>query len=133
MDEERELMTKMNMVWVAVAALIYPETEAIVCVSKHQIDSAVMRLFGATITHVMINKHLVNSEDRQADRRNPQQGGSRNRYLVKVNSGSFRLYKLGDNLSDAWDKTGPTHPDIESLDDEYRYLVTWYQNEYINS
>ena len=126
-------MTKMDMVWVAVALLVHPRVEASVVVEKSQIDSKVLELFGETITLVMIDKHLVNSEDRQADRANPSRGGSRNRYLVRGERGSFRLYKQRDAESDAWDKTGPTHPHPHKTDPEYRYLVTWYQNEYISA
>ena len=126
-------MTKMDMVWVAVALLLHPRAEANVFVEKSQIDSKVLELFDETITPVMIHKHLVNSEDRQADRANPSRGGSPNRYLVRDERGSFRLYKQRDGESDAWDKTGPTHPHPHKIDPEYRYLVTWYQNKYINA
>ena len=125
-------MTKMDMVWVAVSSLLHPRTEANVFVEKSQIDSKVLELFGDTIMPVMINKHLVNSEDRQADRTNPIRGGSRNRYLVRGEHGSFRLYKQCDGESDAWDKTGPTHPDPNNMVAEYRHLVTWYGSEYVN-
>ena len=126
-------MTKMDMVWVAVALLVHPRVEANVFVEKSQIDSKVLELFGKIITPVMINKHLVNSEDRQADRANPSRGGSRNRYLVRGERGSFRLYKQRDGESDAWDKTDRTHPHPHEIDPEYRYLVTWYQNEYVST
>ena len=126
-------MTKMDMVWVAVATIIHPRTAPSVVVTKSMIDSTVAKLFGETITPVMINRHVVNSEDRQADRDYPQRGGSRNRYLVRGEHGDFRLYKLHDSSSDAWDKTGPTHPDPNRLDADYVHLVTWYENEYVNS
>ena len=125
-------MTKMDMVWVAVATLLHPRTTASAFVRKSQIDSKVMELFGKTITPVMINKHLVNSEDRQADRANPSRGGSRNRYLVKTEDGAFRLYKHRDGVRDAWDKTGPTHPEPNNLDSEYREIVAWYESEYFD-
>lgn len=126
-------MTKMDMVWVAVASLLQPRTDANVFVQKAPIDSAVLELFGETITPVMINKHLVNSEDRQADRANPNRGGSRNRYLVSGVDGNFRLYKRRDGETDAGDKTGPTHPSPGKLDPEYRHLVAWYEGEYLNT
>ena len=126
-------MTKMDMVWVAVASLLHPRTEANVFVEKSQIDSKVLELFGETIMPVMINKHLVNSEDRQADRTNPSRGGSPNRYLVRGEHGRFRLYKQCDGESDAWDKIGPTHPNPNNMVHEYRYLVTWYGGEYVNA
>lgn len=126
-------MTKMDMVWVVVASLLHPRTEADVFLEKSLIDSKVLELFGETITPVMINKHLVNSEDRQADRTNPSRGGSRNRYLVRGDHGSFRLYKQRDGENDAWDKTGPTHPQPDNIDPEYRHFVAWYEREYVNA
>ena len=125
-------MTKMDMVWVAVATIIHPRAASSVFVTKSKIDSTVAKLFGEIITPVMINKHLVNSEDRQADRSNPQRGGSRNRYLVRGGHGDFRLYKSSDSSSDAWEKTGPTRPDPNKLDPDYRHLVSWYETNYIN-
>jgi hypothetical protein len=126
---EAKLMTKMDMVWVAVASLIHPETNADYVVSKQDIDRSVSHLFNVSITPVMIEKHLVNSEDRQADKSNPSRGGSRNRYLAKADRG-YRLYKSRDRDSDAWDKTGPTHPDPNNLNPEFIYLVDWYQTDY---
>jgi len=124
-------MTKMNMVWVAVAKLLHSHPAR--SVTKSEIDRLVYELFQAEITPVMINVHLVASEDRQADKTNPQRGGSRNRYLSRENDGTFRLYKKSDEEYNGLDKTGPTHPPIKSLPDEYRYLVTWYKNEYLPS
>ena len=46
-------MTKMDMVWVAVASLVHPRTEANVFMEKSQIDPKVLELFGETITPVM--------------------------------------------------------------------------------
>ena len=126
-------MTKMDMVWVVVASLLHPRTEANVFVQKSQIDSKVLELFDETIAPVMIDKHLVNSEDRQAGRTNLSRGGSRTRYLVRGGNGSFRLYKQRDGESDAWDKIGPTHPHPNNIDPEYRHLVTWYGSEYVNA
>ena len=57
-------MTKMDMIWVVVASLLHPRTEANVFVEKSQIDSKVLELFGEPITPMMIDKHLVNSGDR---------------------------------------------------------------------
>ncbi|MXX91551.1 MAG: hypothetical protein F4Y68_20295 [Boseongicola sp. SB0665_bin_10] len=126
-------MTKMNMVWIAVASLLHPKIESNLFVRKPEIESKVRELFNVTITPVMIDKHLVNSEDRQADPNNPSRGGSRNRYLVRGAYDNFRLYKQSDSESDAWDKTGPTCPDSKSIDPEYEYLVTWYERMYVNS
>ena len=126
-------MNKMDMIWVAVASLLHPRTEENVFVKKSQIDSKVLELFDETVTPVMIYGHLVNSEDRQENRTNPGPGGSRNRYLVRGEHGGFRLYKQRDGESDARDKTGPTQPDSNKVDPEYRHLITWYRSEYINA
>jgi len=124
-------MTKMNMVWVAVAKLL--RSHSVRSVTESDIKRLVEGLFGAEITPVMINVHLVASEDRQADKANPQRGGSRNRYLSRASDGRFRLYKKSDEAHDGFDKTGPTHPPVDSLPDEYKYLVSWYENEHFLS
>lgn len=124
-------MTKMNMVWVAVAKLLHSHPAR--SVTKNDIDRLVRKLFQAEITPVMINVHLVASEDRQADKANPRRGGSRNRYLSRESDGTFRLYKKSDEIHNGVDKSGPTHPTIGSLPDEYGYLVTWYEKEYFLS
>jgi len=124
-------MTKMNMVWIAVAKLLH--SHSVRSVTESDIKRLVEGLFGAEITPVMINVHLVASEDRQADKANPWRGGSRNRYLSRASDGRFRLYKKSDELHDGFDKTGPTHPPVDSLPDEYKYLVSWYENEYFLS
>lgn len=124
-------MTKMNMVWVAVAKLL--RSHSAPSVTKSDIDRLVRKLFQAEITPVMINVHLVASADRQADKNNPQRGGSRNRYLSREIDGTFRLYKKSDEVHDGFDKTGPTHPSVNSLPDEYKHLVDWYKNEYFLS
>ncbi len=124
-------MTKMNKIWVAVAKLLHPHTDS--SVTKSDIDKSVYELFHTEITPVMINKHLVSSVDRQADKNNPQRGGSRNRYLFKETNGKFRLYKETDKVHDGWEKTGPTCPEADDLLKEYQHLVTWYENEYLRS
>jgi hypothetical protein len=122
-------MTKMDMVWVATAHLLHPNTSANFGVLKSQIDEEVGALFGATITPVMIERHLVNSVDRMADKDQPQRGGSRNRYLVR-NGDRYRLYKRADAATDAWEKTGPTHPDRAKIEQQYLHLVDWYESSY---
>ena len=124
-------MTKINMVWVAVAKLLHSHSAR--SVTKSDIDRLVEKLFQAKITPVMINVHLVASEDRQADKANPQRGGSCNRYLSRESDGTFRLYKKSDEARDGFDKTGPTHPSVNLLPDEYKHLVDWYKNEYFPS
>lgn len=123
-------MTKMDMVWVAVASLLHPRTRSDVFVRKSQIDARVLELFGATIPPVMITAHPVNSEDRQADRADPSRGGSRNRYLVRAETGGYRLYKNSDTASHGWEKSGPTDPHPRNVDSEYAHLLTWYEHEY---
>lgn len=123
-------MTKMNMIWVAVAKLLHPHTNA--SITKADIDRLVYELFQKEITPVMIDTHLVSSVDRLADKNDPQRGGSRNRYLYKEN-GKFRLYKKTDERHDGKDKTGPCCPSMDKLPLEYHYLVTWYESEYFHS
>lgn len=119
----------MDMVWVAVANLLHPNTANTATVSKAQIDAEVDTLFGETITPVMIQKHLVNSEDRMADKGQPQRGGSRNRYLVRAGE-NYRLYKREDAQNDAREKTGPTHPERGKIDQQYVHLIDWYEKSY---
>ena len=126
-------MTKMDMVWIAVADLIHPQTAPCVAVSKHAIDQRVYELFETRITPVMITAHLVNSVDRQSDVSNPARGGSRNRYLAKNPDGRFRLYKHSDAHTDAVDKTGSCHPSLHDVDEEFRHLISWYRTTYFNS
>ena len=126
-------MTKMDMIWIGVASLIYPQTSSNTFVRKANVEKIVSEMFGATITPVMLTKHLVNSEDRQADKDNPDRGGSRDRYLFKNSNGEFRLSKDQDSTSDGWDKKGPTHPDPSKLDEKFIELLEWYKNEYANS
>ena len=123
----------MDMVWIAVADLIHPETAPCVAVSELAIDQRVNKLFRTRITPVMITTHLVNSVDRQADVSNPARGGSRNRYLAKNPDGRFRLYKHTDAHTDAVDKTGPCHPSVQGVDEEFRDLISWYRTTYFNS
>lgn len=126
-------MTKMDMVWVAVASLLHPRSSGTALVTKRQIDARVQELFGVSITPVMITKHLVASEPRQADHSNPNRGGSRNRYLVRDARGDFRLHKTSDTAHDATDKNGPTHPAAAAVGAEYAYLIAWYESEYSES
>ena len=124
-------MTKMNMVWIAVATLIYPDPRPNRHVSKEQIDARVRKLFQTSITPVMITHHLVASEDRQRDRRDPRRGGSRKRYLTKHDD-RYRLYRLSDQPYDGLDKTGPCCPSIDDVAEEFRHLVQWYRRDYVD-
>jgi hypothetical protein len=133
-------MTKMDMIWIAVASMIHPSTVSSKTVSREQIETQVAKLFGAALTPVMIEKHLVSWEDRQADKDNLKRGGSRNRYLFKTSDGRtpsregwFRLYKVSDGVHDGWDKKGPACPNPEKVPKDYRHLIAWYKNQYFNA
>jgi hypothetical protein len=130
----------MDMVWAAVASMLHPETSSSRTVTRSEIEATVEKLFVASITPVMVERHLVSSEDRMADKEQPQRGGSRNRYLFRTSDGTmpardgrFRLYKNADAKYDGWEKTGPTHPDASAIPTEYRHLVEWYAGKYANS
>jgi hypothetical protein len=130
-------MIKMDMIWVAAATLIYPETSSRRMVSESQIENQVARLFDTKITPIMIEKHLVSWEDRQADRSDPSRGGSRNRYLFRSingmkpsSEGKFRLYKRADGQYDGWDKTGRICPEIDAIPENLQYLLEWYNTRY---
>ncbi len=132
-------MTKMDMVWVAVASLLHPEISASRTVTRGEIEAHVTKLFGALLTPVMVERHLVSSIDRMADKDQPKRGGSRNRYLFRTSDGKapsdngrFRLYKQIDAGHDGWDKTGPTHPDASAIPPEHSHLVDWYTRQYAN-
>ena len=125
-------MTKMDMVWIAVASCIYPDVRSGRTVSKKAIDDKVKQLFGVKISPAMINQHLVGSVDRQA-RKGGYGGGSRNRYLSKGENGEFRLYKNVDSAHDGRDKDGPWCPSKKDIIDQYRYLVAWYEQSYRNT
>lgn len=119
----------MDMVWVATANLLHPNTVATFTVTRSQIETEVGALFGESITPVMIERHLVNSVDRMADKDQPQRGGSRNRYLVR-NGEEYRLYKRADTPTDAWEKNGPTHPDRTKIGQQFVRLIDWYESSY---
>jgi len=133
-------MTKMDMIWIATASLIYPEINTKKLVTRNQIELEVAKLFGASITPIMIEGHLVSWEDRQADKKEMTRGGSRNRYLFKTlngkkpaQNGKFRLYKQIDTIFDGWDKTGPSAPVPTNIETRYQYLLEWYKGLYFNS
>ena len=126
-------MTKMNMVWIATAKCIYPNTQSAKTVPKEDIQEKVADLFGAKITPAMITRHLVNSVDRQANPKNNREGGSRNRYLVKDEKNRFRLYKRSDSSSDGVEKDGPCCPLRDQVGTEFNFLITWYWSNYHNS
>ncbi|MCK4460767.1 MAG: hypothetical protein KAW46_03130 [candidate division Zixibacteria bacterium] len=133
-------MTKMDMIWVAVASMIHPITGPSKTVSRSEIVALVSKLFDATIRPIMIEKHLVNWEDRQANKAYPRSGGSRKRYLFKTadghtpsRNGQFRLYKAADGTRDGWEKDGPTCPVREAVADDYCHLVDWYKTRYFET
>ena len=117
------------MIWIVVAKSLRSNINS--SLTRTEIQEQVFDLFQVEkIAPVMIEKHLVSSEDRQADKNNPRRGGSRNRYLFRKDDGEFRLYKKADGVHDGRDKTGPYHPKIDNLPSEYQVLVAWYMNEY---
>jgi len=130
-------MIKMDMIWVATAKLIFPATSPSRLVSRMEIEQEVSRLFNAKITPVMVEKHLVSWEDRQADTAVKTRGGSRNRYLFRTTDGllpskdgDFRLCKQMDGKYDGVDKTERTNPEISDILEKYHYLVEWYESIY---
>ena len=131
-------MTKMDMIWTATANLIHPKVTLTYLVSEQDIKDEVWRIWKTEITDVMLNRHLVSSENRMADRKNPKRGGVRKRYLFRTENGTkpdrkgnFRLFKKQDAEYDGLDKDGgPECPEIENVDSNYRYLVEWYKNNY---
>jgi hypothetical protein len=130
-------MIKMDMIWIAAASLIYPELTSRRLLTETQIKEQVYRLCKTKITPIMVSKHLVSWEGRQADTGNPRRGGSRNRYLFRTTNGknpsgagSYRLYKQIDSQYDGWEKTGRMCPEYEDIPDEYHYLIGWYNRHY---
>ena len=126
-------MTKMDMVWVAAACCIYPDVRSATTISTGDIKNKAQNLFGETISHVMVNRHLVAAKDRDANPSSPLAGGSRNRYLTEDREGQLRLYKRLDHAYDGEDKNGPSCPSPEEIPEDYRYLVDWYQRHYFDS
>lgn len=74
---------------------------------------------------------MIRSADRYVNKKQPNQGGSRNRYVFRVSKGRYRLYKTTDKASDGWDKTGPTNPSKNKVHAKYRGLVSWYEDNYL--
>ena len=122
----------MDMIWVTVAFLTYPEVTARRLLSEGEIRAKVRQAFGEEVKPVMVSRHLVGSEDRQADHKNPARGGSRNRYLTRVGD-RYRLYREADGGRDGKDKTGPCCPARDRVSCEHRYLVDWYHAEYFGA
>ena len=135
-----EQMTKMDMIWVAVASLIAPSTLSSRTVTRQAIQNRAVELFGESVAAVLIDRHLVSSVDRQADRSIPTRGGSRNRYLFRTidgvspsDRGNFRLYKAADARHDAHEKTGKTLPAVAAVSAEHQHYLNWYVTNYINA
>jgi uncharacterized membrane protein len=133
-------MTKMDMIWIAVASLIAPNTLSSRTVTRQAIQARVAELFGESVTPVVIDRHLVSSVDRQADRAIPTRGGSRNRYLFRTidgvspsDRGNFRLYKTADARHDGHEKTGKTLPEVAAVSVEHQHYLDWYVTYYINA
>ena len=135
--ESDNMFTKMDKIWVTTAMLLHPDTTNQKLVTRREIENLVWQEWQTEITPIMIEKHLVSWEDRQADKKNISRGGSRNRYLFKTvngatpsSAGKFRLYKKDDEQYDGWDKTGPTYPKKINFNDKYHYLIDWYLRAY---
>ncbi len=133
-------MIKMDMIWVAISSLLYPETRAAKTVSLEEIRAQVKELFNISINPIMVERHLISSEGRQADKKRLRRGGSRKRYLFRTidgfmpsREGGFRLYKRCDATYDGWEKTGPIHPESSAVARKYQYLIEWYQFNYFIS
>jgi len=131
------MITKMDKIWIATASMIKPKTSKKVLVTRDQIEQKISSKWNTDITPVMINKHLVSWEDRQADKNNPSRGGSRNRYLFRTKdgktpsaNGDFRLYKEIDSKDNGKDKNGKCHPSKKDIPQKYHNLVDWYKNQY---
>ena len=130
-------VTKQDMIWCAVASLVYPETSSNYLVSEEDLVREVQRLFGATLTPLQYQWHLVSWRDRMANKKTPSRGGCRLRYLFRTKDGQscdrqgdYRLYRLEDRRYDGRDKDGRTHPEKSSLRPEHGYLVDWYLARY---
>ena len=133
-------MTKMDMIWIAVASLIAPNASSGYTVTRQAIQARVKELFGESVTPVVINRHLISSVDRQADRTIPTRRGSRNRYLFRTidgvspsDRGNFRLYKKADASHDGHEKTGKALPEVAAVSTEHQHYLVWYKTNYINA
>ncbi len=130
-------MYKKDMIWVATATLIYPQTSPTHLVTEENIVREIARLFQDTITPVMLRQHLVSWEKRQQNPNYPPAGGIRDRYLFRTEDGlipsgrgDYRLYKQIDSQYDGPDKRGPIHPDPNEVQQPYQYLLDWYKSTY---
>lgn len=129
--------SKMDMIWIATAKLIHPSVSATTLVDGGLIQQEIARIFHETITPVMLNKHLVSWENKQTNPKTGSGGGSRNRYLFRTTDGltpdargRFRFYKHTDSTYDGTDKTGPTCPERQAVQEQYWYLLDWYESKY---
>jgi hypothetical protein len=126
-----------DMIWVAVAKLICPNTSPSYLVTRAQIEQEIKRLFKKTITPIQLERHLVSWEDRDADTAQPRRGGDRSRYLFRTLDGTtplrqdqYRLYKKIDSQYDGAEKTGSTHPTKGRVPQKFHYLIEWYETTY---
>jgi len=56
---------------------------------------------------------------------------ARHKMLSETSRGRRRLFRLGDKFHRDR-KQGKTHPLAEDLPAKYRYLVDWYEHDYVN-
>jgi hypothetical protein len=113
-------MTIANEIWIA-AALLQREGRA-----DFSVREVVDRILREPLDEyrpglqVHASNHCVASKAP-----NPAQ----HRFLHETGRGRRRLYRTGDDYHPNRRK-GRTHPSAEELPEKYRYLVTWYENEY---
>jgi hypothetical protein len=113
-------MTIANEVWIAAALLQY----------EGRTDFSVGEVVGRVLSEpldeyrpglqVHASNHCVASKAP-----NPAE----HRFLHETGRGRRRLYRTGDDFHPNRRK-GRTHPTADELPEKYRYLVTWYENEY---
>jgi hypothetical protein len=131
------IMYKKDIIWIATANLLYPNNSTKELVSEIQIKSEIMKMFRIKITPVMLRKHLVSWENRQANPKESSMGGGRYRYLFHTKDGitpstdgKYRLYKKIDKQFDGNDKDGEIHPNPYEIPDNYMFLIDWYEKNY---
>ena len=114
-------MKAADTVWVA-AALLQRERGPDADMSVAEIVEKASQLNGVSraTLQTMASQHLVATAKPSPDRY---------RMLTAVGRGRRRLYRSGDPY-DVARASGPTHPDAESLEDEFQDLVGWYEGAF---
>ena len=133
-----------NMIWIATANLIYPETSPSYLVSASDIRQEISRLFSDSdnkiTTTFQLTRHLISWRDKDSDTAYDRQGGDRSRFLFQTSNGKtpsskgkYRLYKKIDGEFDGSEKTGTIHPPKNSIPVKFHFLIDWYAHEYYAS